>query len=180
MIKRNFLIITIFFYCAVLHAQENHFSINSGYATANIEDTDLRGTGWKINAIYEFNPNSEKFLHGVSFGFVNTHASEGDQSYRINSFPLYYAPKWLFGKGMFKGFLNTALGLQFSGIRREGIVDLSDSDMGFYGGAGAGVEVDLNEDIFINIEYQIAWASNKYYKDGWISTIGGGIGFKFY
>jgi len=161
-------------------AQENRFTLSSGYASANIEDTDLKGTGWKINAIYEFNPMSEKFLHGVSFGFVNTNAQEGEQSYRINSFPLYYAPKVLFGKGMFKGYLNGALGLQFSSIRREGIVDLKDSDMGFYGGAGAGAEIDISEDIFINIEYQIAWASNKYYLDGWISTIGGGSGFKFY
>jgi hypothetical protein len=178
--KRNLLIIIILLCSTTLRAQENRFTLSSGYASANIEDTDLKGTGWKINAIYEFNPMSEKFLHGVSFGFVNTHASEGEQSYRINSFPLYYAPKVLFGKGMLKGFLNGALGLQFSSIMREGLVDLKDSDMGFYGGAGAGAEIDINEDIFINIEYQIAWASNKYYLDGWISTIGGGIGFKFY
>jgi len=37
----------------------------------------------------------------------------------------------------------------------------------------------LKENIFINAEYEIAWASNFGYKDGWINTAGGGIGFKF-
>jgi hypothetical protein len=37
----------------------------------------------------------------------------------------------------------------------------------------------LSEKLFINAEYEIAWASNNWYSDGWINTAGGGIGFKF-
>jgi hypothetical protein len=37
----------------------------------------------------------------------------------------------------------------------------------------------LKENIFINAEYEIAWASNSWYKDGWMNTAMGGIGFKF-
>jgi hypothetical protein len=35
---------------------------------------------------------------------------------------------------------------------------------------------------FSNIEdteYEIAWASNNFYKDGWINSAMGGIGFRF-
>jgi hypothetical protein len=37
----------------------------------------------------------------------------------------------------------------------------------------------LKENFFINAEYEIAWASNSYYKDGWINSAMGGIGFRF-
>ena len=39
--------------------------------------------------------------------------------------------------------------------------------------------VFFKENIFINAEYEIAWASNSLYKDGWMNTAMGGIGFKF-
>ena len=69
--------------------------------------------------------------------------------------------------------------MQFATLKREGLVDYNDHDYGFYGGGGAGVMFFINENIFINGEYEIAWASNSYYRDGWISTAGGGIGFRF-
>jgi hypothetical protein len=179
--KHNLLIITLLFCSSALWAQDNILTISSGYASAKISDSDLKGTGWNIRGLYEFNQQDDsKFLHGISFGFINTHASEGDQRYRLNSFPLYYAPKIMAGKGKFKGFLKGALGIQFSSVRKEGLVDLTDADMGLYAGAGAGIMFMLNEELFINAEYEIAWASNKYYKDGFINTIGGGIGVKFY
>jgi hypothetical protein len=37
----------------------------------------------------------------------------------------------------------------------------------------------LKENIFVNAEYEIAWASNSMYKDGWMNNISGGLGFKF-
>jgi len=179
--KRNLLIITLLFCSVALWAQENIITIASGWASAKISDSDLKGTGWKINGLYEFSQQDDsKFVHGISFGFINTHATEGDQRYRLNSFPLYYAPKIMAGNGKIKGFLKGAIGLQFSSIRKEGLVDLTDADMGLYAGAGAGIMLMLNEELFINAEYEIAWASNKYYKDGFINTIGGGIGVKFY
>jgi hypothetical protein len=166
---------------ASILAQENIITISSGWASAKISDSDLTGKGWKINGLYEFSKEDDsKFVNGISFGFINTHASEGDQHYRLNSFPLYYAPKYMAGKGKFKGFLKGALGIQFSSVRKEGLVDLTDADMGLYAGAGAGIMLMLTEELFINAEYEIAWASNKYYKDGLINTIGGGIGVKFY
>jgi hypothetical protein len=181
MMKRNLLILAIILCSTVLRAQDNLITISSGYATAKISDSDLKGTGWNIRGLYEFNQQDDsKFLHGISFGFINTHASEGEQRYRLNSFPLYYAPKIMAGKGKLKGFLKGALGIQFSSVRLEGLFDLTDADMGLYAGAGAGIMLMLNEELFINAEYEIAWASNKYYKDGLISTIGGGIGIKFY
>jgi hypothetical protein len=180
--NRTLLIIVLIFSSAALWAQENIITVSSGYATAKIADSGgLKGTGWNIRGLYEFsNQDDSKFVHGVSFGFINTHASEGDQKYRLNSFPLYYAPKIMTGNGKIKAFLKGAIGVQFSSVRREGIVYLTDADMGLYAGAGAGIMLMLSEDIFINAEYEIAWASNKYYKDGLINTVGGGIGVKFY
>jgi opacity protein-like surface antigen len=85
----------------------------------------------------------------------------------------------MFGKEKIKIFVKGALGMQYSSLKREGIVTISDNDFGFYGGGGAGIMLYLKENIFINAEYEIAWASNNCYKDGWINTASGGIGFKF-
>jgi hypothetical protein len=71
------------------------------------------------------------------------------------------------------------MGMQFTSLKRTGLVELSDNDLGFYGGGGAGIMIFLKENIFINEEYEISWASNSFYKDGWMNTAGAGIGFKF-
>jgi hypothetical protein len=72
------------------------------------------------------------------------------------------------------------LGTQYASLKREGpLGSLSDNDFGFYGGGGAGIMIFLKENIFINAEYEIAWASNSFYKDGWMNSAMGGLGFKF-
>ena len=161
-------------------SQENRVMISGGYASANIEDSGTKGTGYRINGLYEFNPMGSKFAHGVSFGFINVNSTVGAATYKVNSFPLYYAPKVMFGSEKAKFFLKGALGVQFAGLKREGTsVAINDNDFGFYGGGGTGLMVFMKENIFLNAEYEIAWASNSWYRDGWISTISGGIGYKF-
>lgn len=78
-----------------------------------------------------------------------------------------------------KPLLKGVLGMQFASLKKEGLVSLSDNDFGFYGGGGAGLMFFIKDNIFINAEYEIAWASNNWYKDGWMNTAMGGIGFKF-
>jgi len=164
-------------------SQENILTLSGGYSFATIEDTDIKGTGFRINGLYEYNPNGGKFAHGFSFGYIGLKAEESigqaTQKYTINSFPIYYAPKVMVGSDKFKAFIKGALGMQFAGLKKESLVSLSDNDLGFYGGGGAGVMLFLKSNIFINAEYEIAWASNSWYKDGWMNTAGGGIGFKF-
>lgn len=163
-------------------SQENMFTLGGGYSFATIEDTDIKGTGFRINGLYEFNPMGGKFAHGVSFGFISLQATEGETNaveYKINSFPLYYAPKLMFGSEKINAFVKGAIGMQFASINKDGLASLEDNDFGFYGGGGAGVMLFLNEKIFINAEYEIAWASNSWYKDGWMNTAGGGLGIRF-
>jgi hypothetical protein len=164
-------------------SQENMITLSGGYSFAKIDEHSSNGTGWRINGLYELNPMGGKFAHGVSIGYISISASEGIGSLNIkstvNSFPVYYAPKYMFGGEKIKAFIKGALGLQFAGLKREGLITLSDNDFGFYGGGGAGFMVFLKENIFINAEYEIAWVSNSWYNDGWINTAGGGIGFKF-
>jgi hypothetical protein len=164
-------------------SQENMVTVSGGYSFANIEDTDLKGTGFRVNGLYEFNPSGGMVAHGFAFGYIGLKASEGVGSqtinYTINSFPIYYAPKVMFGKEKLKFFIKGVLGAQFASLKKEGLLSLSDNDFGFYGGGGGGIMVYLKENIFLNAEYEIAWASNSWYKDGWMNTAGGGIGFKF-
>ena len=164
-------------------SQENMVTISGGYSSANIEDTDAKGTGWRINGLYEMNPMGGMFAHGISVGYINLSASETvlgkEVISSIGSLPVYYAPKVMFGNAKIKGFVKGALGFQYAWLKREAIVTITSKDFGFYGGGGAGIMIFLKENIFLNGEYEIAWASNASYKDGWISTVSGGIGFKF-
>jgi hypothetical protein len=164
-------------------SQENMITISGGYSFANIEDTDKKGTGWRINGLYEMNPIGGMFAHGISIGYINLSSTgtvlQQTVKSTVGSLPVYYAPKVMFGNDKIKGFIKGALGFQYAWLKREAVVNLSDNDFGFYGGGGAGIMIFINENIFINGEYEIAWASNSWYKDGWMNTAMGGIGFKF-
>jgi hypothetical protein len=164
-------------------SQENMVTLSGGYSFANIENTSTQSTGWRINGLYEFNPTGAKFAHGISLGYISLSSTEttGQETIKnsVYSLPLYYAPKVMFGSDKFKIFIKGALGMQFASLKRESIITTTANDFGFYGGGGAGIMLFLKENIFISGEYEIAWASNSAFKDGWISTAGGGIGFKF-
>jgi len=179
---------SIFFVILILASvkamsQENMVTISGGYAFANIADVDLNGTGWRVNGLYEFNPSGSKFAHGISFGYISVSATEGTEpdyiKYTVNSLPIYYAPKFIFGSDKIKGFVKGALGMQFAAVKREGMSNLDDNDFGFYGGAGVGGLFFLKENLFINVEYELAYVSNAWYKDKLMNTIGGGLGFRF-
>jgi hypothetical protein len=94
---------------------------------------------------------------------------------------VYYAPKISVGKGSLKGFLKGALGTHITGYKRTGTLaeEISTVDMGFYGGVSAGGMLMLGEKVFISAEYEWAYMSNTYYKDGFVNSAMGGIGIKF-
>jgi len=182
--KKNLLLIGFLCFSFFAMAQENRFTLSGGYVFANLEDVDTNASGWRINGLYEFNPGVGMLSHGIAFGYMATNAdftsNIQNSQYKINSFPIYYAPKVTIGSGKIKGFLKGALGMHFSGLKRTGtLIEITSSDMGFYGGAGAGGEFNLSDKIFINAEYEWAYMGNSYYRDGFVNSVTGGIGFKF-
>lgn len=166
-------------------AQENRVTLSGGYVFANIEDTDESATGYRINGLYEFNPQQGKVAHGFSLGYVRTTSSVGSYlgttDVTIRTWPLYYAPKIMFGNSeKFKIFLKGALGWQFAKLMTDGPVGTAETnDTGFYGGIGAGGMLNMSEKLFLNLEYEWAYMGNSYYKDGFINTAQLGLGFKF-
>jgi hypothetical protein len=177
--KKTIVIVFLILLTMKALSQENMVTLSGGYSFADIENSSTKGTGWRISGLYEFNPMGSKLVHGVSIGYIDLSATDGSLTTTVHSFPIYYAPKVIFGEKKLKLFINGALGMQFATISREGLVNMNDHDFGFYGGAGAGLMIFLKDNIFINGEYEIAWVSNSYYHDGWMNTAGGGIGFKF-
>lgn len=164
-------------------AQENSITVSGGYPFAKIEDTETKLSGWRINVLYEYTPSNGNFAHGLSVGYVSLSGEEtgaNNVSYDIDSWPIYYAPKFLFGNEKVKGFIKGAVGWQFSGLERTGSLGaLETNDSGFSGGGGAGLSYSLNEKIFLAAEYELLWLSNSYFSDGWLNTASLGIGFRF-
>lgn len=185
--KLNFLII-IFLFSLNVFAQDNMFTLSGGYAIGKPEDSDENTTGYRINGLYEYNPNNGVLAHGFSFGFIHTSGetttevglARETKEIKINSLPLYYAPKFIFGKSNFKAFIKGALGLHFGQYSATGSsVELEGSDFGVFLGIGGGLMYSFNEKIFINAEYEWDYLSNSYYDDGFIQTVQLGIGTRF-
>lgn len=187
--KRNLFIALMVAFSVTAYAQESMITLSGGWAFADLEETETSANGWRVNGLYEFNPMGSKIAHGLSVGYIGTSTSYssdtlGGQSLNyelnINSWPIYYAPKVMFGEGSAKFFIKGALGMHFSGYKRTGssaIVEANDA--GFYGGAGAGFMKTFKETMFINIEYEWAYMSNAYYRDGFMNSVMIGLGKRF-
>ncbi|HPM32788.1 MAG TPA: hypothetical protein PLJ60_20820, partial [Chryseolinea sp.] len=128
--KKTILITACFLFSISAWSQENMITISGGYSFAKIEDTDVKATGWRINGVYEFNPQGGNFAHGLSIGYVNISGENAGNSIttvsEIGAWPIYYAPKFLFGNEKVKGFIKGALGWQFSHLQRTGAISLED------------------------------------------------------
>ena len=166
-------------------AQENWITISGGYAFAEIEDSEVKPTGWRINLSYEKNAYEGNMAHGVVVGYISTETSVSSgigqltDDYKLNSWPIYYMPKFLFGGSSFKGFIKGAIGLHYSNYTRTTpLLLIEDDGAGFYGGAGAGAMITINK-IFISAEYEWAFASNTNYRNGFMNSAMLGIGIKF-
>lgn len=181
--KKIVISLAVILFSIQAYSQQKMFTLSGGYSFTTIEDTDHKATGWRINGLYEFNPLEGKIAHGFAIGYINVSGSyrdgQADVENTISSIPVYYAPKVMMGNDKIKGFIKGALGAQWSFLKRESIIEFTDNDFGFYGGGGGGIMYNINEKIFINAEYEIAWLSNSYYKDGWMNTAMGGIGIRF-
>ena len=190
--KYLYLIITLFFALTINYsqAQENCITLSGGYAFANVEGADENTTGWRINVLYEFNPMEANLSHGMNFGYIRTSASiinpgpgSSESEIKAGHWPIYYVPKYTFldWESTFRPFIKGALGMHFSDYDVEDSYggSLDTGDIGFIGGLGAGLDINLSESILINLEYEWAYLSNSWYRDGFINSLMLGIGFKF-
>lgn len=187
-IMKKIIIIAFVMLSMTARAQENNFILSGGWASASPEYYSGSATGYRINALFERSDNG-KIFHGINVGYVHTTGSETSTgvgnnpvtaSATIGSWPLYYAPKIMIGNGeKIKFFLKGALGWQFSSYKAESpALSVETHDSGFYGGLGAGARLNLGEKLFLNFEYEWAYAANIYYGNGFLNTAQAGLGFK--
>jgi hypothetical protein len=183
--KQRFIIFALTFLSLGVFAQENWITVNGGYAFAKVDDTDINLSGWRINLAFERNAYEGKMVHGLVVGYITTEGSletgvgNATVDYKLTSFPIYYMPKVLFGSGDFKGFAKGAVGLHISDFSQTGILfDVTDDSVAFYLGLGAGAMYSLGK-LFISFDYELAFAANSYYNNGFINSAMLGIGIKF-
>lgn len=183
--KKFLLTASIFLYGLTSLAQERMFTLSGGYAFADPEEYDDTATGYRINGLFDYKRTERKLSHGFNIGYVQTKFSTttfvGETEVSIRSWPIYYAPKLFLGNSdKFKPFLKGALGMHFSKFMLTGPgVYGVELDEGFYGGFGLGGLFFLQEDLFLNLEYEWAYQSNSYYGNGFLNSAQLGLGFKF-
>lgn len=190
--KRFIITISILSIACLGYSQNNLISVSGGYVIANVDDSEyfsddpnIKGNGWRINGTYDYNPNEGQVAYGFSIGYISVGASysySGDSTaeYQVSTVPFYFAPKYLFGSDRVRGFIKLALGGQSSNLKRTGsATETTAKGFGFYGGAGAGLNAFVSEKVFINIEWEISYLTNNYYRNGMLNSFMGGIGVKF-
>lgn len=183
---RNYLLITFLaMFVSQAYAQQNLLSLNGGYVLTDIKNRSDNASGYRLSLVYEIEPAVGNVLHGFSVGFINVKAdiveySGGqplDYNYSITTWPFYYAPKFLIGKGSLQGFIKGAFGMQFSTLKQTSPTDVfTSTDAGLYGGLGAGGMKRFNSNLIISLEYEWAYLSNSYYNDGFANSIVLGVG----
>lgn len=185
--KYYFLLIAMLLGCLQAKAQFNTITISGGYALNNFKGSDATSSGFRLNGLYEYHPIVGKFVHGFSVGYVHTSTEITEYSgsqpivskYTITSWPFYYTPKLMIGEGSLRGFVKGAAGMHFSSLKRTGTLsEVKTNDAGFYGGLGAGVLKDVSDKVFLNLEYEWAYSSNSYYRDGFLHSFMLGVGLK--
>ena len=167
-------------------AQNNTLTVSGGYATTRIKDADQNANGWRLYGVYEIRPVIGNVVHGFALSYVRSFAEVTQMSgsntvtsnFTVTSWPFYYVPKLIIGKGSLKGFVKAAAGMQFSNLKRTGTLpDAMTKDAGLYGGLGAGVTKTLNRRHFINLEYEWGYMTNSFYANGIMHSIMLGFGF---
>lgn len=183
--KNFFLVIVASFGFLYSTAQTKSLGLQVGYVTANVRDSDTRANGYRLNLLYEIQPASGSVVHSFSLGFFNAKAdvveySGGqplDYNYSITTWPFYYAPKFLIGKGSFQGFVKGALGMQFSTLKLTSPTDVfTSTDAGLFGGLGAGAMKSFKGNMIVSLEYEWGYLSNSYYNDGFTHSFMLGVG----
>lgn len=183
--KYILLFLTLVFCYMDLRSQEGTVSLSGGYVLTNLREVKENATGFRINGTYEFMPEGSKVAQGFTICYLNTAASSTEDSqtinYKFTHFPVCYAPKLYFGKGSsVKGFVKCSLGLHYSGYQATSPVkDYSSWDWGFYGGLSGGAMKSFGESFIIFLEYEWAYLSNSYYRDGFVHSFMVGTGYKF-
>lgn len=165
-------------------AKEKMLTISYGDVSADFEDADTDASGWRLNLSYETGAKGGKVLHGLVIGYIENTADYTSAAqtthYKLQTIPIYYAPKYLIGEKAFKGFLKGALGLQYSKFKRSGALgDIDTNDVGFFGGVSLGAMFMFNEKVFANIEYEWDYVGNSYYQDSEMQSAMIGLGARF-
>ncbi|MFD2201059.1 outer membrane beta-barrel protein [Shivajiella indica] len=161
-------------------AQVNKVHLSGGYTLANIDDSDLSGDGWRINGKYEYQPIGTLISYGLSIGYMSVSTEETNAKYTVNVVPIYFNPRLYFREGKMKPFLQGALGFHMSNQKREGTLgSVKSNDSGVTLGAGAGTIYSLNDQLFLNLEYELLYLANGFYKNNLTNSFNLGIGVKF-
>jgi opacity protein-like surface antigen len=188
---KNEFLLTALFLCLIINfsvAQENSITLSGGYSFTNIENIDEGTSGWRINALYEYTPMGGNVSHGLSFGYVQTEATVsetvfGTSEFKAGHWPIYYAPKYTFleSTSSFRPFIKGAIGFHISDYDKTGPLggEIDTGDSGFYGGAGAGINIRISDLVLVNLEYEWAWLSNSWYVDGFLNSAMLGVSMKF-
>lgn len=180
--KKILFIAIILCFTVSVWSQQNMATLSYGYAFGNIQEIDIDLEGYRVNALFEFNPQEGAVAHGLSIGYVYTKGTDASGLFdlKVRTWPVFYAPKYMFGNEKFKGFVKGAIGMHFAKYMTEGILFATETNQaGIYAGAGAGAMYNFNKSVFLNLEYEWAFMGNTGDEDIFMNTASLGLGFRF-
>lgn len=166
---------------AQFKARNRLILFNGSLGLVKSDETGNKFSSYMFSFYYEQIMINTRTVWGVSIGYLNGQdKADTPESRKVNfqTIPFMFYAKHLFGSGRVRGYAKGGLGLHSSKIEFVGPETLvTDWDAGLLLGAGAGIYVALDENIFINLNYDFTWLDNSYYQDGLAHFFNLGLGF---
>ena len=154
---------------------------NGSLGRVKSDETGNKFSSYMFSFSYEQIMIDTQTIWGVSLGYLNGQDElDTPENPKVNfqTIPFVFYAKYLFGSNRLRGYVKGGLGLHSSKVefvRDDALVN--DWDAGFLLGAGVGMYVALDENIFINLNYDFMWLDHSYYQDGLAHFFNLGLGF---
>lgn len=182
--KKSFFFLCFLVLTFAANGQDIKLGIGGGYVFANSQQGEGRLSGFRVNGIYEYQAYRSRLSHGLVLSYVNTSGlivrNQLEQDQEVWMIPFSYQPKYYFSEESARAYVKPVLGLNFSqSTVTSPINQRKEDNIGFYGGAAAGIEADLGYSGFVTLEYKISYVPNGFFESGLLHALQVGIGFRY-
>ena len=166
---------------AQFKAMDRLLLFNGSFGLVKSDETGNRFSSYMFSFSYEQIMINTRTVWGVSVGYLNGQDElDTPEKPKVNfqTIPFVFYAKYLFGSNKFRGYVKGGLGLHSSKIEfvRGGAL-VNNWDAGFLLCAGAGMYMALDENIFVNLNYDFMWLDHGFYQDGLAHFFNLGLGF---
>jgi hypothetical protein len=159
------------------------FTVDGAYAAVMGKETNNSLDGYSVGLSVEQLSRDGQWSAGIGLMYLNSQDTNAETQEEINytSFPITLLGKYYFGTPEFSGYFQGGFGIQFSkaDYTNTGNYISGGRDSGLTFNLGAGMNLFLNEKMFLNFGYNLMLMNNSFFQDGMAHLFKLGLGFQY-